>query len=425
MNIIISPGNILGTITPPPSKSMMQRVCAAALLHKGKTIINNPGLSNDDKASLNIIQQLGASIIYAANGPLTIDSNGVNPVTDSIDCSESGLSARLFTPIAALSKKTITITGTGSLLTRPMLVFEQVLPQLGVTIKTNNGCLPLSVKGPMQAKDISIDGSMSSQFLSGMLFAFAFNAPRPVTVKVHNLISKPYIDLTLHVLRKFGINLMHERYEKFYFEAYTEHSNSRVVYIEADWSSAAVWLVAGAISGSLTINGINIESVQADAAVLKVLKQAGVNITIEGHSIRIDKAPKLAAFNFDATHCPDLIPILSILAGCCTGTSTIKGMNRLIHKESNRVESISAMLYHFGISFHVENDSLFIDGAAYFEPAEIDSYNDHRIAMAAAVAALRAEGAVVIKNAGAVAKSYPKFFQDLSSVGANCILKDE
>ncbi|MBS1773471.1 MAG: 3-phosphoshikimate 1-carboxyvinyltransferase [Bacteroidetes bacterium] len=425
MQAIISPGNIHGSITPPPSKSMMQRVCAAALLHNGKTTINNPGISDDDKAALHIIEQLGASITYLINGPLTVNSNGVNPNSNIIDCSESGLSARLFTPIASLSEKPVTINGSGSLLTRPMHIFEQTLPQLSVALKTNGGCLPLHVKGPLRPADMSLDGSVSSQFLSGLLFAFAFSAQKPVTIKVDNLVSKPYIDLSLHVLRKFGINLMHENYKKFFVEAYNNSSADRIVYIEADWSSAAVWLVAATIAGDVTINGLHLDSTQADRAVVKVLKLAGVSIKEQEHSIHVAKTEKLTAFNFDATHCPDLVPILCILAACCTGTSNIKGIHRLIHKESNRADSISAMLYHLGISFHIEGDTLSVQGADYFEPAEIDAYNDHRIVMAASIAALRAEGAVVIKNAEAVSKSYPDFFSDLSSLGAKCILKDE
>ncbi len=425
MHAIISPGTIQGIINPPPSKSMMQRACAGALLHRGKTTIHNPGISNDDIASLNIIQQLGASIIHEPDGNITITSNGIHPISDIISCGESGLSARLFTPIAALSSKQITITGEGSLLNRPMHVFETLLPQLGVTVKTTNGCLPITVKGPLRPMDIVVDGSLSSQFLTGLLYAYAFNTSRPITVRAQNLISKPYIDLSLHVLRKFGINLMHERHEKFYLEAYHEHTNDRDIYIEADWSCAAIWLIAAAITGNLTLTGMHFASVQADIAILKALQQAGVRIITEGHNLKVDKADKLIAFNFNATHCPDLIPILSVLAASCNGTSSINGMNRLIHKESNRVESVSAMLYHLGVSFRIDGDTLHIEGAPYFEPAEIDSYNDHRIVMAAVVAGLRAEGAVVIKNAEAVAKSYPNFFQDLSSVEAQCILNDE
>jgi 3-phosphoshikimate 1-carboxyvinyltransferase len=425
MHAIITPGTIQGTLNPPPSKSMMQRVCAGALLHTGKTIIHNPGVSNDDKISLDIIHQLGATVTHHESGAVIIKSNGIHPISDAIFCGESGLSTRLFTPIVALSNKQLTINGEGGLLQRPMYVFENILPQLGVTVKTNNGCIPITVKGPLQTKDILVDGSLSSQFLSGLLFAYAFSATKPVTIKAHNLVSKPYIDLTLHVLRKFGINLMHERHQNFYFEAYHGHTNDRDVYIEADWSAAATWLIAAAINGNLTLTGIHAASVQADAAILKVLELAGVKFKTEGHSVKIDKADELKAFNFNATHCPDLMPSLAVLAGLCNGTSSIKGMHRLIHKESNRVESISAMLYHLGVSFRVEDDTLFIDGVQSFEAAEIDSYNDHRIVMAASIAALRAEGAIVVKNAQAVAKSYPDFFQDLSSIGAQCILNDE
>ncbi len=404
---------------------MMQRVCAAALLHKGKTTIHNPGISNDDKAAMDIIHQLGASIIYAINGPMTITSNGIHPVSGTVECSESGLSARLFTPIAALSAKPVTISGEGSLLTRPMHIFEQVLPQLGVTIKTDNGCLPISVKGQLQPKDITLDGSVSSQFLSGLLFAFAFNTQKPVTITVNNLTSKPYIDLSIQVLRKFGISLIQVGYNKFYFECFNVNTNDRSVFIEADWSAAAAWLVAGAIAGEITVNGINTASVQADMAVLKVLKQVGAKLVINDFSVSVSSEKKLTAFSFDATHCPDLVPLLSILATCCTGTSHIKGIHRLVNKESNRVESISAMLYHLGVTFRKQDDTLSIDGAACFESAAIDSYNDHRIIMAASVAALRADGGVTVKNAGAVAKSYPDFFTDLSSLGAKCILTHE
>lgn len=401
---------------------MMQRVCAAALLHIGKTIIKNPGISDDDNASLDIIQQLGATVIHEDNGYITVISNGIKPISDTLNCGESGLSARLFTPIAALSNKAITITGDGSLLKRPMHAFESILPQLGVSVTTNNGCIPITVKGPLRPNDITVDGSLSSQFVSGLLYAFAFNTTKPITVKATNLVSKPYIDLSLNVLRKFGINLMHDKHEKFYFESYHGHTTDRSVYIESDWSNSAVWLVAAAIAGDITLSGINTASVQADIAILKALQHAGVRVKTEGHNIHVNQTETLTAFSFDALHCPDLIPILSVLAACCKGTSEIKGMNRLIHKESNRVESISAMLYHLGVSFRVQDNSLFVDGADYFEPAEINSYNDHRIVMAASVAALRAEGAVAIKNAEAIAKSYPNFFQDLSSVEGNSIL---
>ena len=171
MKAIITPSRLKGTITAPASKSSMQRACAAALIRKGETVLSNPGISNDDKAALNIIRQLGATYEVAGD-KVIIQSNGVNAVGDYIDCYESGLSIRMFTSIAALSNKTIMVKGSGSLAKRPMDFFDEVLPQLGVDVKSNNGFLPLEITGPLQPKNITVDGSLSSQYLTGLLFAY-------------------------------------------------------------------------------------------------------------------------------------------------------------------------------------------------------------------------------------------------------------
>ena len=216
MQAIIKPGKIRGEATIPPSKSMMQRACAAALLHRGTTIIRNAGTSDDDKAALRVIQQLGAKVHTLANNELEIISHGVQPVSDKIDCGESGLCARLFSPIAAVSHLPVLISGNGSLLERPMEAFKSIFEQVHVALPDFNARIPFTVKGPMQIHDIEIDGSMSSQFLSGLLFAFAFTTHEPVTIKVNELKSVPYIDLTLSVLQKFGKQVTHDNYSIFY-----------------------------------------------------------------------------------------------------------------------------------------------------------------------------------------------------------------
>ncbi|XZF16492.1 3-phosphoshikimate 1-carboxyvinyltransferase [Chitinophagaceae bacterium MMS25-I14] len=421
MQAIINPGKISGAITPPPSKSMMQRVCAAALLHKGTTVIYNPGTSRDDQAALGIIQRLGAITEHKSTGEIEIFSRGVFPSQTSIDCGESGLSTRLFTPIAALSNEHITITGHGSLLQRPMYELGNILSQLGVALTDFNGFLPLQLHGPVIAQNIVADGSLSSQYLTGILFALAFTTEKPVTVTVKDLKSKPYIDLSLKVLADFGIAVTNEDYQAFLIAPVQQKTVQPVItqVIESDWSSAAAWIVAGAISGSsIVLDNIDIYSTQADRMVLDAVQAAGAVAVWRNGLLHIRSGgQQLHAFVFDATHCPDLFPVLSVLAACCKGESIIKGLHRLTFKESDRQASICHMLQQLGVSYVIQDDNLVIKGRETLQSATIDSFNDHRIVMAAAIAAAKSDGPVTINNAAAVNKSYPAFFNDLRSLG--------
>lgn len=402
MQVIISPSNMSGVVAMPPSKSMMQRACAASLLHNGTTVITNPGCSDDDKAALNIIKQLGAEVYETVDNTIEIVSRGLMPKADIIHCGESGLSARLFIPIAALSHTDITITGTGSLLHRPMKEYLQALPQLGVSVLETNDRLPMSVRGPMQPGNIEIDGSASSQFLTGLLTAYAFTATEPVHISVNHLASKPYIDLTLQILRLFGKDIVNEDYRKFIVDPQRHKQVDQVrIDIEGDWSAGANFIVAQAMGADVYIKGLSVDSIQADAAVTKV---------VNGNR----------PFEFDATHSPDLFPILAVYAGYCQERSQIKGLHRLVHKESNRVESIKAMLLNLGVAYSIVGDTLIVDGGNRFKSCTIDGHNDHRIVMAAAIAALNATGPVTINGAEAVNKSYPAFFEDLLSSGVDC-----
>ncbi len=423
MNARIEPGKISGSIGAPPSKSMTQRVFAGALLHSGKTIIKNVGTSGDETAALNIIQSLGAAM-QRRDDIIEVTGGGVRAINGTIHCGESGLSARLFTPITALSGSPVTITGEGSLLQRPMKVLEEVLPQLGITVSATNGCLPITLNGEFTPADIAIDGSESSQFLSGLLFAYCYaNSGQANTITVHDLKSRPYIDMTLHVLRQFGCEVKHDGYKKFHpNHAATQTAGKDIeIAIDGDWSSAAYFLVAGAIAGNVSVSGLADNHIQADNAILQLLKSIGADVQITGEIITVKKAP-LSKFEFDATDSPDLFPVLAILAACCNGESYIKGVHRLFHKESNRAQSISEMLMDFDVPFSIEDDTLCITGVDRLQGTVIDAHHDHRIAMAAAIGALRANGPVDIPGAEAVNKSYPDFFKHLSLCGGKCIL---
>lgn len=425
MKAIIAPSKLKGTITAPASKSSMQRACAAALIRKGKTVLSNPGISNDDKAALNIIRQLGAT--YEVNGDkIIIDSSGVNAVGDNIDCHESGLSIRMFTSIAALSDKKITVKGSGSLAKRPMDFFDEVLPQLGVEVKSNNGYLPLEIKGPLQPKNITVDGSLSSQYLTGLLFAYAAADAKDVSIKVKNLSSRPYVDLTLKVLEAYGLKVPENRnYEEFYFrdsKVYGQPSTINYT-VEGDWSGGAFLLVGSAIAGNVNIKGLDLSSTQADRAVLQALMQAGTNISIRPDEMEI-KESKLKAFHFNANDCPDLFPPLVALASYCEGTTVIEGTKRLTHKESNRALTLQEEFGKMGVKIQLQNDQMLIQGNPKLKGEEVSSHNDHRIAMATAVAGLKADKEMIVSGAEAVNKSYPQFWEHIKTLGAKVSLTD-
>lgn len=422
MQAIVQPSQIKGTITAPTSKSAMQRACAAALLKKGRTILHNPGISADDKAALDIIQQLGAKVEHVSD-TIIIDSNGVAPVSNTINCGESGLSVRMFTSIAALSHQLITVTGSGSLVKRPLSFFNEVLPQLNVQCQSNNGLLPLQITGPLQPKNIMVDGSLSSQFLTGLLMAYAGANASEVAIKVNNLNSKPYIDLTLKLMADFGLKTpVNNNYEEFYFgqQSTAQFANESITYaVEGDWSGGAFLLVAGAIAGDIVVQGLDVFSTQADKAILQALIQTGANISITPNQIEISNSPLGVggkAFHFNATDCPDLFPPLVALAAYCDGTSAIEGVHRLTHKESNRALTLQEEFGKMGVEVQLQDDLMLIKGGNGVKGTHVHSHHDHRIAMACAVAALKADGAVTIDDAEAVNKSYPQFWKHLQQL---------
>ncbi len=415
MKVTIEPSAVKGTIHAPASKSAMQRGCAAALLHHGITEIINPGMCNDDMAAIDMIQKLGAEV-QQDNGRLLIKSKGVRPVSTTVNCGESGLGIRMFTPLAALSKQDIIIQGTGSLLTRPMDFFDEILPRLGVSVKSNNGKLPLTVKGPLVPQDITIDGSLSSQFLTGLLMAFASGAEKQVTINVSNLKSKPYINLTIEVLEHFGYDVQHINFEQFIINPLVKKLSEKIPYtVQGDWSGAAFLLVAGAIAGSVTVIGLDVFSAQADRSILDALRLAGAGLEIKERQIVVTQN-ELKAFHFDATDCPDLFPPLVALAVCCEGTTVIDGVGRLAHKESNRALTLQEEFAKMGITITLQDDLMLIKGGQLLKGAAVHSRHDHRIAMACAVAALRADGTVTVDDADAVNKSYPAFWEDLKKI---------
>jgi 3-phosphoshikimate 1-carboxyvinyltransferase len=419
----IQPAQLRGEILAPASKSSMQRACAAALAAGGTTTILNPGHSNDDLAALQVITALGATVIHEKE-QLQIKSSGIHARDTVINCGESGLGIRMFTPLVAMNSTSITITGEGSLVSRPMDFFDEILPLLGVEVKTARGHLPLQIKGPLQPRDITVDGSLSSQFLTGLLFAYAASGAKNVTVTVTNLKSKPYVDLTLAVMKAFSLPVPeNNNYQSFHFNGagYTPNNKDERQYtVEGDWSGGAFLLVAGAIAGNIMVGGLDVFSTQADKAILQALIACGAGISIETNMISLHPAP-LKAFHFNATDCPDLFPPLVALAAFCEGTTVIEGVGRLAHKESDRALTLQQEFGKMGLAITLQDDLMLIKGAAALTGTTVHSRHDHRIAMACAVAAQRASGNTIIEAADAINKSYPDFFDHLKQLGAKLV----
>lgn len=414
MDKTVSLGSANGTITPPSSKSYAQRAIALALLAEGRTTLRNIEFCKDTRSAISCIEALGAKVSYLDESTIAIDG-GLHPVTDTLMVGESGLATRLFTPIASLNSTPICIKGEGTLLHRPMMMMIEPLRRLGVEVRDGGGHLPIEVKGPIHGGNIEVDGSFSSQFITGLLLALPL-AKEDTTLHVRSAVSTPYIDMTIDTAKRFGVEIMHHEgdYSEFYIEGGQKYTQADLA-IEGDWSGASTMLVAGAISGRVTVKNLSTLSKQADTAICRALERAGAGIIIEGDSITVTKR-RLRSFTFDATNSPDLFPALAALAAAAHGQSTIIGTQRLLHKESDRAETIRQEYEKLGIEVDISEENVMKIRGGEIHPATVFSHNDHRIAMSLAVSALRCKGDVTIENAECVEKSYPTFFEDLESI---------
>lgn len=412
--IILPAFRINGTIHVPASKSHTQRALACALLNPHATLLREIGCSDDENAVLNVLKTLGAQVdLMRENAKITgIDFSKLG--AREIFIGESGLASRMLTPMMALGNETITISGHGSILQRPMDFFEAVLPQLQVKVSSNKGKLPLTVCGPLIPKNITVDGSLSSQFITGLIFAFVGSPlTKNETITLENPTSVPYIDLTIATLKSFGHNVDFDGNKIQFMGPYAWHSTA--IQIKGDWSSAAFFMVAAALFGSITFENLNLNSTQADKAILDVLTSFGADIKKEQNSISISKRD-CRNFHFDATHAPDLFPILAVLGAYGTETSSIKGVHRLFNKESNRAEVILSEFSKFGLKMHIENDTLFIEPQSVYSGANIHPHGDHRIVMAAAIFAIGAKEKTTLLHPEVCAKSFPSFFEVLELI---------
>lgn len=414
---LIPKPHLRGEIKVPPSKSYAQRALALAALSQNNTILHNLGDSNDVLAAKSIIQSLGAELVEDEEGIIifrSIDLDVAEPIR--INCSESGLSTRIFSAFSLLFDQAFTVDGEGSIKKRTMEMVIDGLQKFGKQVESKGGLLPLTIKGKRTQTTVELDGEISSQFVTAILLVAPF-LKEDTEVLLVNPTSKPYISMTLDLMRLFGIEFEQSGFNSFLINGNQEIHRPIEYTVEGDWSSASFWAVAAAISGEIKLTGLKKYSKQGDRKIMEVIENAGAKVDWDQEIVTIAKK-EIRPFEFDATECPDLFPPLVVLAACANGKSIIKGANRLIHKESNRGVVLQEEVAKIGIRIELEGDQMIIHGGTLDKTKEVvfSSHNDHRIAMAMSLFSLVSSYPIIIENPAAINKSYPAFFQILKTL---------
>ncbi len=408
-------GTLQGAVTPPPSKSQAHRLLiCAALGCEPVTIVCN-AVNDDIMATMRCLNALGAEITFSSGvfsvKPVKVIKGG------TLDCGESGSTLRFLVSVAAALGADATFVGTGKLPKRPMGQLLDALALHGVTF-TRLGCdeLPLSCTGQLRGGCYTLPGNISSQYLTGLLFALPLAAEDSKIEVTDGLTSASYVTMTLDALRVAGIKI--EQCGNVYrIKGSQRYSMPSHLVVEGDWSSAAFWVVAG-VAGKrpVTICGMDDESLQGDSYIIEHLRSMGAFIEIcDGNVVAMPS--HLFGAELDCTDTPDLLPVLSVAAAVAQGTTIFTGVGRLRYKESDRLAAVRDMLSSFGIASQIGEDSFTVFGGEPVVEKDVDSYNDHRIAMSAAVMSTVAQGVTTIVGAGCVAKSYPSFFEDFAALG--------
>jgi len=423
----INPKRLSGDISVPPSKSVSHRAIIAAALSKGKSRIENVIMSKDIEATCKGLESLGSSIQIEAAGEgrvtLTIEGNGMpNVKNGAIDCIESGSTLRFLIPLAALTGEEVTFEGRGKLVERPLDIYYDIFESQGLEYENAKGMLPLTLKGTLKAGHFKIRGDVSSQFITGLMFALPLVQGDSTIEIVGKLESVGYIDLTLDVLRKFGIRVENSGYSSFYIEGGQSYipSDYRV---EGDFSQAAFWLVAGTIGSEVNCLDVDKDSLQGDKEIVEIIKAMGGNIDISGTAMRAIGS-STRGISIDASQIPDIVPIISVMAALSKGTTIISNAARLRIKESDRIKSTVSELAKLGATIRELEDGIEIEGKDELEGGAVESWNDHRIAMAMAIASIRCKNPVVINGAESVKKSYPGFWNDFRKLGGDINERD-
>lgn len=417
MNVKITPHALSGCIDDViSSKSQAHRALICAALSDAPTHIICNSTSKDVHATARCIEALGARADFS-DGAIDVSpiTNGEDNAQSLLDCGESGSTLRFMLPLVGAVGANCAFTGQGLLASRPLSPLYEQLVAHGMTISPQ-GAFPLTCGGKLCAGRYEIAGNISSQFITGLLMALPLLDGDSEIVVTSRLESRPYVDMTLGVLRQFGI-IVGSNSSGFSVSGNQHPHSPGNLTIEGDWSNAAFWLTAGALGGEgMECAPLDKASAQGDRAIVDVLSRMGARVSQGTNSVAVAPA-KLNGMELDASDIPDLVPIISVAAGAAQGDTRITGVRRLRLKESDRILSVRAMLSALGVESDADDDLLVIHGRGGFTGGTVDSFNDHRIAMAAAVAGSVASGPVMILGAQSSDKSYPGFFKRFAALG--------
>ncbi|MBR1590512.1 MAG: 3-phosphoshikimate 1-carboxyvinyltransferase [Acidaminococcaceae bacterium] len=423
----IMPSAVQGKVLVPSSKSMGHRMCICAGLSESGCIVDNIAISQDIEATNRCLQGLGIKVTevssqFAGRTAFQYRRQQFAGGAVTLDCGESGSTLRFFIPLGALCNVPVTFTGRGKLVSRPLQPYYDIFDRQALRYRTGeNGQLPLTVAGRLQPGAYVLPGDVSSQFVSGLLFALPLLEEDSSLEILPPLESASYIDLTVSSLEQFGIEII--RTDKLHYripgrQRYQAPADR--MQVEGDWSQAAFWLVAGAVGSdvSLECGGLSASSLQGDRAVLQILRDMGAAIT-ETDTALLVRPSRLHGCVIDAADCPDLVPVLSVAAAVAEGTTRIINAGRLRIKECDRLAAMHAELQKLGADITEEPEGLLIQGRpeGLAGGAVADAWNDHRIAMSMAVAALACKAPVTLTGGESVGKSYPAFWNDYAAVG--------
>ena len=417
--IEVQNNKLKGIVKVPPSKSMAHRAIICAALGSGISIIENIDYSDDINATIDGMMALGASI-EKDNDKLTVrgafhEESNKNTVR-VIDCNESGSTLRFLVPVSLLFSGITKFVGRGNLGKRPLDTYYDIFKEQGIKYSTLDGKLNLMVKGLLSSGEFSLPGNISSQFITGLLFTLPLLEGDSKIIITTELESKGYIDLTLSCMRDFGISIENKDYKEFIIKG-NQGYISRNYRVEGDYSQGAFYLCANALGSDVEVADLREDSLQGDKEVIDILERMGVNFTY-GDKVTCEVSNELGATLIDASQCPDIIPVISLVAALSKGRTEIINAGRLRIKECDRLKAVATELNKLGAKIEEKSEGLVIHGVQELEGGvEVWSWKDHRIAMTLAIAATRCKRPIIIKDYDCVAKSYPKFFEDYKKLG--------
>jgi 3-phosphoshikimate 1-carboxyvinyltransferase len=410
------PQTLQGAVRAPGSKAYTHRALLASLLSQRETIIQGASKCDDANRTLEGIRSLGAKVQTLTGRIVSSGTEKFASPLRPIDCGESGASLRFLTAIAGTSQNRTRLRASERLAKRPLEPLLEAMEMLGAstTVVADGAGSEVTVQGPLKGGETWIQGDISSQFISGLLFA-APKAATDVTIHVKGrLESLPYVDMSLDVLKKHGISIDVDDNE-FHIPAPQSYTGA-VHDVPGDFSSAAFLIAGAGITGkAIIVEGLETESLEPDAVFLKIVDRMGLEVRSGRRAVEV-RGSKLEPFEFDAVNNPDLVPTLEVLGCFARGVSEIRGVKRLRYKETNRLQTVPAELRKMGAKIDVSDDIVKVEGGELFG-CQLDSRSDHRVAMSCAIAGIGAKGNTSIHKAEAVSKSYPDFFRDLTSLG--------